>query len=432
MQDPQREWQASRTRDSARRYERSNSGAAAKCGGPFSGCFEAEGSVTRDYWVYVGEGKGGYDKVETFNYVGQKSGSFEVEEVTYHGGMLRWIALIAAALVLLGVCTGISSKVTIGPGQASHLASDKAPTVVQTPNPLEASTSSKPILVASASTASPTDAPPQTTQYSCVPTVDPATWPALQQIWCCQHAGFGCPASPAVATTRPPHDCNLGFANWQVGWTLTKKDYCCRHFKRACPQHLSSEAAAAASPVAVVNQAAAVASSVAVVPQAAAVVSPVAVVPQASTAAPSPLVDGCESVCLYRKQSASCKARILWAASHAYREKADACVAAHIRVTREDCPVCASCSIEESGCRATTTTQRSVLVPQAPPIAPIAPPQLPATQVAATQATVPVVQSQSVGVAPNASVSPAVQAWGQGTTPPPNSGRFVPYRAGFR
>merc|ERR1719330_1262583 len=48
-----------------------------RCRGVASLCFEAEGTVRTTSWQYVGEGRGGYDRVHTYSYVGDGSGAFE-------------------------------------------------------------------------------------------------------------------------------------------------------------------------------------------------------------------------------------------------------------------------------------------------------------------------------------------------------------------
>merc|ERR1712190_74166 len=104
----QMEWQASQSREMTRLSARQCPGQT--CGGLTSLFFEPEGSVTRDYWVYVGEGKGGFNKDETFNFVGRGAGSFEVEEVKNYRPCARWLCIGCSALVLLGACIELVSR----------------------------------------------------------------------------------------------------------------------------------------------------------------------------------------------------------------------------------------------------------------------------------------------------------------------------------
>jgi len=42
----------------------------------------------------------------------------------------------------------------------------------------------------------------------------------------------------AISTTPAPgrFDCAAGFDNWEVGWSDSKKDWCCDHARRGCPR----------------------------------------------------------------------------------------------------------------------------------------------------------------------------------------------------
>lgn len=57
-------------------------------------------------------------------------------------------------------------------------------------------------------------------------------WSVAKKAWCCQNFVKGC----APATTSLPFDCAAGFVNWQRGWSPQKKSWCCLHQRRGCPR----------------------------------------------------------------------------------------------------------------------------------------------------------------------------------------------------
>jgi len=65
-----------------------------------------------------------------------------------------------------------------------------------------------------------------------------AGWSVGKKEWCCRVHGKGCPNSGGgcapVGTTSPPYDCNAGFANWQQGWSVAKKAWCCTNAGKGC------------------------------------------------------------------------------------------------------------------------------------------------------------------------------------------------------
>merc|ERR1712085_120493 len=62
-----------------------------------------------------------------------------------------------------------------------------------------------------------------------------AGWSVAKKAWCCQPASKGCPGGGGCGTTRAPYDCNAGFSNWQAGWSVPKKAWCCQHASKGCP-----------------------------------------------------------------------------------------------------------------------------------------------------------------------------------------------------
>merc|ERR1712226_73952 len=55
-----------------------------------------------------------------------------------------------------------------------------------------------------------------------------------KKTWCCtNHHICGGPTSPPAPAD--PYNCADGFANWQAGWSVGKKAWCCKVHERAAP-----------------------------------------------------------------------------------------------------------------------------------------------------------------------------------------------------
>jgi len=63
-----------------------------------------------------------------------------------------------------------------------------------------------------------------------------AGWSVPKKEWCCRVHGKGCPnQGGGCATSSEPYDCNAGFANWMAGWSIPKKSWCCSNKGKGCP-----------------------------------------------------------------------------------------------------------------------------------------------------------------------------------------------------
>merc|ERR1712087_646561 len=63
-----------------------------------------------------------------------------------------------------------------------------------------------------------------------------AGWSVAKKEWSCRVHGKGCPnQGGGCVTSSKPYDCNAGFANWMAGWSVAKKAWCCSNEGKGCP-----------------------------------------------------------------------------------------------------------------------------------------------------------------------------------------------------
>lgn len=60
---------------------------------------------------------------------------------------------------------------------------------------------------------------------------DKGDWHTTKRMWCCEKWGLGC-------EELGNFNCNSGFWNWRKGWSVQKKEYCCKHEKKGCDDRL--------------------------------------------------------------------------------------------------------------------------------------------------------------------------------------------------
>jgi len=225
---------------------------AAACKGACYGaevmCIEPQGAEHDTSWAFVGEGRGGYNQVQEFNYVGVGTGSYEKgENFTGTSWKLKpfWRGLLIVGLAVLACFAGFSVM----------------------------SKRMKTVMVGSqASTTQSMDF-----IYDCAKEA-PALWNSTKQDWCCKKFSKGCNASPPAAPSTPPaapasgtavappaaaappqplapakpgavppaakpgvgvppvpYDCAAGFDKWEWGWSEGKKAWCCQRAQKGCP-----------------------------------------------------------------------------------------------------------------------------------------------------------------------------------------------------
>merc|ERR1719401_182447 len=112
------------------------------------------------------------------------------------------------------------------------------PTMPPTPPPTPPPTAPRPI--APPAPSGPVD------PFNCA--VDPEnTWKADKRDWCCRIHHRGCPQPiaplpmpvpmpvlPQPARPADPYNCADGFSNWQQGWSVAKKAWCCTNAGKGC------------------------------------------------------------------------------------------------------------------------------------------------------------------------------------------------------
>mmetsp|Transcript_95362 Transcript_95362/g.240281 ORF Transcript_95362/g.240281 Transcript_95362/m.240281 type:complete len:291 (+) Transcript_95362:265-1137(+) len=240
-------------------------GTAAGCAGCAGAGCEADGGAP--VMAYVGAGGGDYAQEVTYKFVGCGQGEFDVvsERQTrpaclFIGGCVGFVLLFAVmVLLLIPTPTTTTTVLTttlpydcnagLSNWQAGWSIAKKGwccqnqkkgcpppPTPPRPPAPPP-----KP---------PPTPPPPQppTPQLPFDCNAGFANWQAGWSVpkkgWCCAHGGKGCttpppPPPPPPPTPSLPYDCNAGFANWQSGWSVQKKAWCCQNGGKGCPPDVS-------------------------------------------------------------------------------------------------------------------------------------------------------------------------------------------------
>jgi len=183
-----------------------------------TGCFMPRGRVAAYNWVFVGAGRGKYEPMQRFSYVGEGQGRWDKQEFQVSTGWrFQKCAVALLALLLLGglfllVCGWMSDSLEM-------------PAVVR--NHMLMHTSAKTLIAGS------TMAP-----FDCAVG---RRWPPEKKAWCCQNRGLGCttvaPPSSALPERQPAtraYDCDNGHFGWEEAWSKPKQAWCCRHRSRAC------------------------------------------------------------------------------------------------------------------------------------------------------------------------------------------------------
>jgi len=254
-------------------------------------CFEPEGAVESVNWVYAGQGKGGYDRLEEISFVGKGKGSYSFANEAEKGGRFGrtcWIALTVLLLcVVLAAGSFLISTSNVPTVVAKSWAQVEAGAVIaggaaasvfrirgggssSSSNTSHASEAKEDLTLATCQRQkelSISDAascchrfglhcyenPPKTERattttaaplsFDCTADIDQweLSWSDMKKGWCCQHVGQGCGSTVGrgSADVRLPqvtrsYNCNENFASWVTAWSEQKKAWCCEHENRAC------------------------------------------------------------------------------------------------------------------------------------------------------------------------------------------------------
>jgi len=272
---------------------------AGACGGMEVACCEAQGAVTQTNWAFVGQGNGGYNSVQSYQYVGDGCGSFDKETTTtYWGWKFRKCCIgVGGCLLIPALLWLLIQILNPEPNPGPDPSTPPPIIVISTPAPSPAPEPNRPLYDCSkqglwtlakrdwcckhygrgcpthpptppVTTPCPTHPPvphpvpipapaPVPVPHPVVPTSLPydcnadflncyhclmKRWSVSKRAWCCAHARRGCPTgappvppAPLPPTTSLPYDCAAGFSNWQAGWSVGKKAWCCEHQHKGCP-----------------------------------------------------------------------------------------------------------------------------------------------------------------------------------------------------
>jgi len=209
-------------------------------------------------WRYVGDGRGQYDAVDKFRYIGENEGSFEMSQRSsvglrrclsaFAGVLLLAIILLFGGYALLALVSGEPPSLMPVVGNIDRSAAAVATTmrvqgeaVLAAVQPLAASAGRAVAVAASSAVAvvqgivvlpepeeasTPTKKPrPQAVVdgplYNCMIPIEITTWSQPKRKWCCVHKEVGC----------APFECE---AEKVTDWSEEKVTWCCRHERKGC------------------------------------------------------------------------------------------------------------------------------------------------------------------------------------------------------
>jgi len=186
-------------------------------------CWEATGVNTRENWKYVGKGKGEYEFVQMYNFVGEGVGTYtdaknrnETPTTSRFGLCCRW----GVGLVLLAGCVL---------GGAALLGVHILP--LSSLKHLTSTSGARDTVFHSTAPESIPDGP----KYNCVLNWPPNTWVDEKREWCCTRQSIACDhvggKSKDGQDLMDPFNCQLGeLPDWpkaEVQWCCNKKELGC-------------------------------------------------------------------------------------------------------------------------------------------------------------------------------------------------------------
>jgi len=167
--------------------------------------FEPEASSQQELWEYVGDGKGGYRKVKSFDFA---PGGAYVKEPTGCSSCTKCCCVFLIILMLLALGLGIGYLAD--PKDSSHW--------------LQALSRWSRETWASA-TAPRSGASSGQIQYDCkIKSLDDVKgWSNNRRTWCCEEQRVLCPS-----------ECDAGSEDVVKAWSSMKKQWCCEEFRVGC------------------------------------------------------------------------------------------------------------------------------------------------------------------------------------------------------
>lgn len=227
-------------------------------GGAEDACFEAEGNVRDVSWQYVGEGRGGYAKVNNFNYVGEGVGSYDA---TVMGGERSGSGsgrcnVLQCQLVLLGLLVAVAVAAGVYTAVGLQLA-PPAPATSRLGRPARPAAGPAASIVAHDS-----ENEHLVELFNCQR--DGLMIPAKVR-YCCQKHKLFCDrqASESEGAGAPPiaeapsrggaasavgavglFDCDERGDEWKTSWAVPQKIWCCQNQGRGCEFQLRAGAPA--------------------------------------------------------------------------------------------------------------------------------------------------------------------------------------------
>jgi len=336
-----------------------------RTGSPQGLCLEAKRTERRVVYKHVGQGKGAYERVDRFNYVGSESGDHRMEEPS------GCCSACLIALCCLG-CIGLA-------GLAAYTALSASKVIPGLPD-LPWTKEAEELIFHTA----------QTADYNCTDGLKAweETWTLAKKDFCCRSIGEGCPPdnhydckvdaenwhthwSPGkknfccgydhsgceapeekqmVSGPKTDYDCEKDLEDWQTKWTEGKMDFCCERYKFGCrqkpsPVPFNCEVGLANWDVSWNSEKQAWCCKHEKVGCTSAATEKPAAIP----------AKGCDEMCTLKGATHSCKARVQWLvqqpAPTGFQGNRHACAYSLALVLR-DCPVCAMCSLAGADCQA--------------------------------------------------------------------------------
>lgn len=191
-------------------------------------------------WRWMGAGRGSYEPVQTYEYVGEGSGDFEKKEVVLlQGYKVRpcCLQLLAALLVVLALCllppllmpTWHAEPCTGGRALRDEAKRDYccerfAQFCERVPAAGITSTNT---------TAPATSGPPLVLPQPLLPPASPqAVYPSVAQLPSTMQTPA--PTSRGTPALDARFNCTLGLAAWESLWSVEKSTWCCAHAGNGC------------------------------------------------------------------------------------------------------------------------------------------------------------------------------------------------------